>query len=221
LTIKRTLRGLLDRGDFEQIAEMATHKKRLLGTLVSLTFDADPQITWRAVEAMGMAAGRIAHDDPQHVRNHLRRLHWLLSEESGGLCWRAPEAMAEIVRCDPNLFADYVPIVMALILNMAEEDLDHFRAGTLWAMGRLAAVAGDHAHDVLPAITAALDDPDPQVRGMAIWCLGQMGHKKILTDRLHLLGDQRPVDLYEDRSLGRTSVCRLVRRALGSEPARE
>ena len=221
MTIKRTLRGLLDRGDFEQIAEMASRKKRLLGTLVSLTFDADPQIAWRAVEVMGMAAGCIACDDPRYVRNHLRRLHWLLSEESGGLCWRAPEAMAEVVRCHPHLFADYVPIVMTLILNMAEEDLDHYKAGTLWAMGRLAAVAGDHAHDVLPAITAALDDPDPQVRGMAVWCLGQMGNGKTLAHRPDLSGDRGPVDFYEDRFLSRTSVCRLVRRALGGESARE
>jgi hypothetical protein len=219
------LRDLLDRGDFERIAEMASQKKRLLGTLVSLTFDADPQIACRAVEAMGMAAGCVARDDPRYVRNHLRRLHWLLSEESGGVCWKAPEAMAEVVRCDPRLFADYVPIVMTLLLSMAEEDLDHFRAGILWAMGRLAAVAGDHAHAVLPAINAALDDPNPQVRGMAVWCLGEMGKEKIMAARPDMLpdmlADQGPVDFYENRFLGRTSVCRLVRRAVDREPAGE
>jgi len=47
-----------------------------------------------------------------------------MSEESGGICWRAPEAMAEITRRRPDLCADYVPIVVSLITEMAEEDLE-------------------------------------------------------------------------------------------------
>ncbi|MFH1919058.1 MAG: DVU0298 family protein [Planctomycetota bacterium] len=210
---------MLDQGHLEQIAEMAVQKKRVLGSLVSLTFDPDPQTVWRAVEAMGSAADRIAQRDPEYVRNHLRRLYWLLSEESGGVCWRAPEAMAEIVRRRPELFADYLRIVVSLILNMAEEDLDHFRAGALWAIGRLGALAGDHIPAVLPAITSALDDSDPQVRGMAVWCLGQAGQAKLLARRPDLLSDEGPVDLYEDRQFTRTSVCRLARQALSDGPA--
>ena len=45
----------------------------------------------------------------------------------------------------------------ALRRYMAEEDLEHFRAGVLWAIGRLGSLAGEHAADVLPAILAALD----------------------------------------------------------------
>jgi len=213
------LRESLGQGHLEQIAEMAAQKKRVLGSLVSLTFEPDPQIVWRAIEAMGSAADRIAQRDPHYVRNHLRRLYWLLSEESGGVCWRAPEAMAEIVRYRPELFADYLPIVVSLILNMAEEDLDHFRAGALWAIGRLGALAGDHIPAVLPAITSALDNSDPQVRGMAVWCLGQAGQAKLLASRPDLLSDEGPVDLYEDRQLTRTSVCRLARQALCDGPA--
>jgi len=214
LSIKKALRELLAQGHFQRIAELAVRKKRALGSLVSLTFDADAQIVWRAVEAMGLAADRIAEEDPDYVRNHLRRLYWLLSEESGGVCWRAPEAMAEIIRHRPRLFADYTPIVVALITSMAEEDLEHFRAGTLWAIGRLGVIAGDHLPSVLPEIVCALDDSDPQVRGMAAWCLGQVGRPEILAGRPELLDDEGPVDFYEDRSLCRSSVCHLVRRAL-------
>lgn len=218
MPIKETLRELLELGHFEQIAEMATQRRRVLGGLVSLTFDPEEQIGWRAVEAMGLAASRIAQHDPQFVINHLRRLHWLLSEESGGVCWRAPEAMAEIVRHRPTLFANYVPIVVSLIVSLAEEDLDRFKAGILWAIGRLGPVAGEHVPAVLSAITSALDDGDPQVRGTAAWCLGQVGQGRLLTGRPDLLSDEGPVDLYEDGHLNRTSVCQLVRRAIGDGP---
>ena len=78
--IKKTLRELLEKKNFEQIAEVAVDRKRALSILVSLTFDADKQIAWRAVEAMGIAAESVARDDPQFVRNHLRKLYWLLSD---------------------------------------------------------------------------------------------------------------------------------------------
>jgi hypothetical protein len=219
LPMKKKLRELLERGEFEQIVALAVRKKRVLGSLVSQTFDPDPQIGWRAVEAMGAAADRIADENPEYVSEHLRRLHWLLSDESGGLCWRAPEAMAEIIRRRPRLLADHIAIVVSLILNLAEEDLDHFKAGALWAIGRLGAVAGDHIPAVLPAITRALDDADPQIRGMAAWCLGQVGQARLLADRPTLLSDQGPVEFYEDRLLGRTTVGQLARRALETRAA--
>ena len=212
--MKRRLRQLLQQRSTDEIADVAGRKRRVLNALVSLTFDRDPLIGWRAIEAMGAAAERIAQEDPDCVRDHLRRLHWLLSEESGGICWRAPEAMAEIVRRTPALFSDYVPIIVSLIREMADEDLMHFRAGILWAIGRLGPTADTELPVVLPTITACLDRPDPQVRGMCVWCLGHVGQATVLADRPELLCDQGPVDLYEDGLLTRTTVCHLVQRAL-------
>ena len=212
--MKKRLRELLRHRDFDELLVMVGQKRRLLGTLIPFTFHPDPLVGWRAVEAMGVAACRIAEDDPDYVREHLRRLVWLLNDEPGGVCWRAPEAIAEIIRDRPELFSDFIPMVVFLILNLAEEDLDHFRPGILWAIGRLGGVAGDHVPAALPAITSALDHTDPQVRGMAVWCLGQVGQAKHLAGRLDLLSDEGLVDLYEDGILNRTSVCHLVRRAL-------
>lgn len=215
---KDALRDLLKQGRLERVAEIGGRTKRVLGTLVSLTFDPDPEIGWRAVEALGRSAARIAERHPDHVREQLRRLYWLLSEESGGICWRSPEAMAEIVRWCPTLCADYVPIVASLLVNLEPEDLEHFRPGALWALGRLGALARDHVAPLLGAITAALDDRDPQVRGMAVWALMQVGQPAPLATRPDLLADEGPVDLYEGGSLRRTRVRDLTRRALAGTP---
>jgi hypothetical protein len=216
LPLKKSVRELLDRRRFAPIGEMAVRRKRILGSLIALTCDSDPLTGWRAVEALGVAADRVAEGDPECVREHLRRLHWLLSEESGGVCWRAPEAIAEIVRHRPALFGDYIPIVVFFIVNLAEEDLGHFRAGILWAIGRLGVLAARHVPAVLTAITLALDDADPQCRGMAVWCLGQVGRVQLLAGRPDLLSDAEPVDLYEQGNLTRTCVCGLTRRVLGA-----
>jgi hypothetical protein len=216
--MRHELRDLIAHGRPEGIAEIAARTRRVLGRLVSLTYDPDPDVAWGAVHAMGVAAARVADDDPAFVRHHLRRLHWLLQEESGGICWRAPEAMAEIVARRPDLFEDYVPIVVHLMLETAEEDLEHFRAGMLWAVGRLGGLAARVAGDVLPGIEAALDHPDPQVRGTAAWCLGRLGRTEALAGRPDLLADNDVCALYEDGALHTVTVGRLVGAAIGTEP---
>jgi hypothetical protein len=212
------LRHLIAHGRPEAVAETAARSRRTLGKLVALTYDADPHMAWGAVHAMGVAAARVADDDPDFVRHHLRRLHWLLQEESGGICWRAPEAMAEIVARRPDLFEDYVPIVVHLMLETAEEDLEHFRVGMIWAVGRLGALATPTAEKALPGIEAALDHPDPQVRGTAAWCLGRLNRTAALAARPGLLADDAPCMLYEDGALRTVTVGRLVGAALGAEP---
>jgi hypothetical protein len=217
--LKNTLLGLLDQGRFDEIAEIAVRRKRALGNLVTLTYAADARISYRAVEAIGVAASRIAEDDPDHVRELLRRLMWLVNDESGGICWRAPEAMAEILRRLPTLYADYIPLLTSLLVNLEEEDLERFRGGILRAIGRLGALARDDFQDVAPAVISALADPDPQIRGMAAWCLQEVGRANLLAGRPDLIGDHEPVDLYEGGMITRTTVSQLVQRALSTKPA--
>lgn len=205
----------LARQDHETIAELAGRKRRILSFLAALTYDHDRLISWRAVEAIGLAAARISDDDPEYVRVHLRRLMWLLNDESGGIGWRAPEMMGEIIRSRPGRFAEFVPIIISF-LDM-EEDAVRFRAGTLWAIGRLGQVTPHTVQAAIPRIMPCLNDPDPQTRGMAIWCLGQLGAARCVSDREALLGDEGPAELYIDGQLFSTQVGKLARAVLQSE----
>ena len=200
---------------------MAVRRRRVLGSLIALTYAADPQIGCRAVEAIGVAAFRISEDDPDRVRDLLRRLMWLVNDESGGICWRAPEAMAEILRRRPTLYPEYIPIVTSLLVNLEREDLEHFRVGVLRALGRLGPLAADHFRDVASAVVSALSHTDPQVRGMAAWCLGEVGRADLLLEQRDLCVDDGSVTLYEDGSISRATVSQLVQRALSARRAEE
>jgi len=122
--------------------------------------------------------------------------------------------MAEIVRRRPKQYGDYGPITVSLLDAMAEEDLDHFRPGVLWAIGRLVGISDDAIDDVMPLVVASLENPEPQVRGMAVWCLGQIGQVAPIAERGDLFSDKSAVSLYEDKILGQTTVSALVRRAV-------
>ena len=64
ITPKKHIRQLLEHRDLDALADLAGRKRRMLGLLVSLTFDSDPLAGWRAIEAMGVATDRIAEDGP-------------------------------------------------------------------------------------------------------------------------------------------------------------
>jgi hypothetical protein len=209
--MKKDLRKHLENRNLDAIADLASNRKRTLGMLVSLTYDADPLIGWRAVEAIGVAADRIAEKHPEFVRGHLRRLHWMLSDECGGICLHAPPALAETIVPRPTLFEDYKKIAVNLIQDMAEEDLAHFRNGILWAIGRLAPVASEDVAPVVPLVEKSLDDEDTQIRGMAVWCLRQAGREDLIDSRPGLLSDDGEVEIYTGGELRRTTVAALAR----------
>ncbi len=213
--LKDTLRDFLAHGELQAVVEKAGERRKVLGTLVALTFDSDPQVVWRAIEAMGMAAEAVSKTSPTYVKEHMRRLYWLITEESGGVFWRAPECLAECAGRLPGLLEDFVPIAFHLLESLEEEDLGHFRSGALWAVGRLSRVVPDDLPAVLPLVVRALDDSDPQARGMAVWCLGQVGEGKTLGARPDLLDDPGPVQLYRNRVLEQTTVGALTREVTG------
>ncbi len=216
--LKATLKGLLEEGKLEEVAQFATEKKRALGSLVALTFDADLQIVWRAIEAMGLAVKEVAKTNKRYAKEHMRRLYWLITEEAGAVFWRAPECMAECCAQVPNLFKSHIPIAFHLLETLEEEDLEHFRPGTLWAIGRLIDLAREDLQTVLPLVIDALDRPDAQARGMAVWCLGQVGEFGALQERPALVEDDGVVNVYRNRVVEETTVAELTRETLKGAP---
>jgi hypothetical protein len=208
--LRRELRPRLVAGDIDAIVERAGSSHQVLGALISLTYDGDPGVAWRAVHALGRSAERVARSDPDLVRRYLRRLFWLITEESGGICWFAPQGMAEVARTHDS-FADFVPITMNLLGEMAEEDLQHFRPGILWAIGRLGPLAEPHMDDVIADVEAALEHPDATVRGLAAWALGETGRGAVVERHDALLEDPAPVTFFVDGERVDTTVARLAR----------
>lgn len=212
--LKTQVRELLVSGELEAVAELAPERKRVLATLVALTFDVELVVVWRAIEAMGMAAEHLAGAHKGFVREHMRHLYWLITEESGSIFWRAPECMAECCVRLPVLFKSHIPIAFHLLETLEKEDLEHFRPGALWAIGRLFPVAREALPGILPLVLEALDRPDPQSRGMAVWCLGQVGEGEAVAARGDLLEDGGSVHLYQNRAVEETTVGRLAREVL-------
>ncbi|MFC1530522.1 DVU0298 family protein [Gemmatimonadota bacterium] len=216
-SLKSQIRELLLVGDLEGVAEVAVARRRTLGQLVSLTFDSDQLVVHRAIDATGRCAERLAPIDTESLLEILRRLNWMITEESGGICWHAPEMMAEIVKRDPDRFSDFVDVTASFLITMEPEDLEHFQASVLRAIGLLGSIPEERQTELIPLMTAALDSPDPQVRGMAVWALSETGENAALAERSGLLSDHDLVDYYAEGELNRITVAVLTGLLLDSD----
>lgn len=170
--LKGRLRAWLAQGALTEAAQLARQERRVLSYLTGLTYDADPLVSERAIQAAGLAAGIVSDDDAEFVRGHLRRLFWLLNDESGGIGWRAAEVIGEIIRARPARFAEFIPNLIWL-LDMEAEDADRFRPSILRGIMRIAEAADLSGRDDLRGFLATLvAHPDPALRALAQQCLG-------------------------------------------------
>uniref|UniRef100_A0A7C4EJQ8 Uncharacterized protein n=1 Tax=Thermodesulfovibrio aggregans TaxID=86166 RepID=A0A7C4EJQ8_9BACT len=109
---KKDFIHLVENREFEKIKEVSVKNKNSLGWLISLSYDKESLISWKAIEAMGYAAKSfIKAQDIEPLRNTIRKLLWSMSDESGGIGWRAAELIGEIVYSEPSLFEDIIPIL--------------------------------------------------------------------------------------------------------------
>lgn len=215
----KRLRKVLQTGDDRELMEYARGQLRSLSYLTALTYDPDPDLVWAAIRALGLVAAELADRDPEFVRGHLRRLVWLLNDESGGIGWRAPEALGVILAGRPDCFADFIPILVSL-LDMEAEDATRFQAGYLWAIGRLAQSAPEPAYLALPRVLEVLGEPDPQLQGLALWCLGQFPALPGLPrQQISVLEqDPRVVKIYTGAGWMTSSLAELARAVLSRSP---
>ncbi len=209
------IRAWLNAGELAALLEYSTSHKRTLSYLAALTYDPDPLIAWRALDACGrVAAQAIQEGEIEWVRNHLRRCQWLLSDESGGIGWRAPEMMGEIVARSPAALVEFIPLVALLLFEMEDEDVVRFKNGHLWAVGRLAQVRPQQAEVGQPWALLALEDGDPQTCGMGLWCLLQFPvglRPPELADYLPgLLADEGEVELFDGWNIRLTRIKELA-----------
>lgn len=202
-------RNLLGARDWHELGERARADRSLLRALLSLTFDGDELIGWRAVEAVGRVAGVVAESDPERVRGFLRRLLWSMNDESGGVGWHAPETIGEILVNVAPLIAEYGVLLTGFYRQSP------FERGAHLAVYRVASIARAPFVESVPELAQSLTDSDPVVRGYAALALGAIGGQDRLGAVKMLRDDPHPITLYdfETSVLRETSVGRMAAQA--------
>jgi len=126
------LRELLEKKSYKELLNWAVQNRNPLRPLSSLLFDEDSLIRFRAIEVLGKVAAIEYKKDPERVRRQIGRFLWLMNDESGGICWNAPQAIGEILYNVPDLIPEYGPILTSYF------DEEPFEVGSRWGVARAA-----------------------------------------------------------------------------------
>ncbi len=207
---KNEVKEFLQGQKYDELFRNSTSARKLSGILTSLTYDKKDVIAWRAMEAIGLLSGEIAKTDPEHVRNTVGRLLWMIRDESGGIGWSVPEILGEIVRNNRKLCADIAPIVASF-----HEEL-MLRTGVMWAVGRIGAMDEDFNRHAVPIVTRYLDAPDRTCRAYAAWAAGQLNASGAAAVLEKLISDTGQVFFYEKGELVKKRVGEIAKYALAA-----
>jgi hypothetical protein len=207
---KQRARAMLEAKDIDAIADWAREDKGVTRVLMSCLFDPSELICFRTAEALGVVCAVQAGRGLRKVRRLIRRLLWLMNDESGGICWYAPEAIGEILVNVPKLRDQFVAILCSFIKE------EPFERGVHRALSRMARFAPDMLADIPSKLMESLDDPDPAIRGHASEILGLL-RVEIARDKLESLKDDKTEYEFYDfgsRELMQVSVGDAVSEAL-------
>lgn len=220
---RRELKDLVDAGDADAIVAWARGTADAPALLVTRLIDRDDRKRWTATVALSRVLGEVAaRGDLEPVRVIIRRLLWNMMDESGGLAWHGPEAIAEILFEVPELQVEYGRIAAAYV------DEGPFEASALYLMARLAPRDPEQFDDLVPRLVDALDWPDPFARAQALRALAVLRPHAARVEASRLLDDDMVLPEYDAASatVGETTVGRIARDIFGEaeaarpEPAR-
>jgi HEAT repeat protein len=189
--------------------------RQVINPLFSFLVHGDETLRWRAITAMGAVVENLAREDMEGARVIMRRLMWSLNDESGGIGWGAPEAMAEVMARHEGLAREYSHILISY-MDCDGNFLEHegLQRGVLWGLVRLArvrpqmvATAGGHLHKYL-------ESGDATTRGLAALASGLLGVKEARSMIQLLVKDDSLLRLYTDYEFSDVRVQELAEKAL-------
>jgi len=213
--IKEDVRALLEARQYDRLLRAAADGREAVEHLYAFLGTRDGVLRWRAIEALGHVAGGLSQRDPETGRAIIGRLFRFLDEQPDGSGWSVPEAVGEIVRRCPELFAAAVPQLTALY-----DREKRLRRGVIWALGRIGKRQPQLVAPALPLLINALQEQDPEIRGFAAWSLGEIAAQEAASALGDLRADHETVTIYEAGKLWQRTVGAVALDALANIRAR-
>ncbi|MFH1726592.1 MAG: DVU0298 family protein [Elusimicrobiota bacterium] len=215
---REDLTKLVEKGDPRAILEALSDpslRGKFLRRIVALLNSIAPSTKWRAVSAMGVAAGE-GGVGADKVERQVQRFLWAMNEESGAVPYGVPEALGEILALRPELKGRILPLLVSYVADKELFQTGPILAGAIWALGRAGVHDAEEMRRALPGLKAALLNGGPDVRGAALWTSARLGLAKDLEDQIRpLSADPDAACLMIDGKIEEVAIADLAKRALG------
>ncbi len=215
--VKSQVLALLARDDWQQrLDPLLAHPAKLVCPLFSSLLNPDPLVRWHGVSAFGVVVPALAETKMDRARVVMRRFIWNLNEESGGIGWGCPEAMAEVLATHEQLGEEFHKVFLSYIHHSEGPDnyIDHepLRAGAFWGVARLAQARPDLAGSAVPDLKRALQsETHPQILGFVCLALGLVGAGGAGEAINRYRGVPDRLEIYWDGELHKTTLGAMAR----------
>ncbi|SMF26154.1 DVU0298 family protein [Desulfovibrio gilichinskyi] len=220
--IKRAVIEALADEDWEQKFSVLMKEypmQSLIAPLFSSLCAPSEIVRWHGISSFGQVVDRLFAEDDARARIVMRRIMWMLNEESGGCGWGVPEAMGEITASNRVMADEYGRILLSYI-HEAEGKPENYLEftlllrGAMWGVARLAQSRPDIVAPATDDLIKFLVSNDPVLVGIACWALGGLKAKRAVQQLNKLTGNGNIINLYMDRQLRSGTVGQLAQAAL-------
>jgi hypothetical protein len=205
---KQQVKALVESGEVEKIRAMALEDPLVLRKIQRLLYSTDEMLTWKAITTLGAVAGALATDRPALVGDLVRRL-LLASGDSAATNWGSIETIGEIIRAQPKIYGSFVRHILVFVNDPPS------CPAVLWAIGRIGEL---HPRVVRSssffALFALLKNPEPKVRGHAVWAFGRMKAQEALKAIQGMMDDTEELTLFDGQTIMYKTVGELASEAV-------
>ncbi len=192
------------------------YQSKLIGPLFHHLYNANSLIKWRSVDAFGILAEIMLEKDRNQVRNIIRRIIWMLTEESGGVPWGAPEVMAEILTKDRLFAEEYSTMLVSYVYDNEGGpeiylDNDILRRGAYWGISRVAQVFPDLIEKEIGIVKERVNvEEDPVIIANMIRIFKILSVNETEDFFQKHKNDEREVEIYDKSELNMKKIMELV-----------
>jgi hypothetical protein len=204
---KEKVRKYVSGNNLQDLIALADEDSRVINELQRMLYTPDEHARWNIIEMLGEVSRSVAEKRPDLVSKLITNL-LQSAAYPGASAWGALEAIGTIISTNPRLFKDFT---QPLLSFMAQQNL--WREVT-WAIGKIASADPAVAKCAFRVLADFLNNPDPVLRGYAVWALGSIGFSDVTQKLKDLETDDNKLSLWRDGAMQEVTVGQLAEEAV-------
>jgi hypothetical protein len=184
LSLKKEILNILKAEEYPELLNKLKvyPPEKVVSYLIANFYHSDESVRWKAILGFGYVTSLITEKNAEHGRIIIRRLMWLLNEESGGMAWGVPEGFAEAIFHSRLLKNEYLHLFISYIWDPKDNrkhKADNYlefppaQRGVIWGIGRLAEKYKDELlkNNAHVYVAEHITSSDPGVAFLSFWSL--------------------------------------------------
>jgi hypothetical protein len=167
--IRKQVADLLRQREIECLLDLCEKDRHYWHEVRFRLYDLDEMLRWPAIRTVAKLMQRWwGSAKEEKVRQYIRTLFWSMNDESGGIGWSAPQAIAEIILFIPEIIEPYGRMMIA---HAIEEP--PLIKGCLWGIGRMGSPIASSLSFFQRQIIEIFETDDIETLGLASWAMGE------------------------------------------------